>query len=156
MWRHFLTTLTSVLSISTEGASEQAIEQVISYRPRPIDGLVGCREVPRISIYTYNLGCLDFYGTGTLKLKATPHIMFRSSPTTEAVWHDVAAPIFTSSLLFGAPVPEFHDQGQGRVHILGVLDGFFLKRFNIIDVDGKILRLSFTLLPAHLLVNLQA
>ena len=108
-------------------------------------------------IYTYNLGCVQCYGAGsTLKLKSTPHLVVRNSPTTEAVGHDVAAPIFTPSLLFGAPVPEFQDQGQGRVHILGILDGLFLKRLNIIDVDGKILRLSFTLLPAHLLVNLQA
>ena len=91
-----------------------------------------------------------------LKTKATPHLMLRSSPTADTVWHDVSAPIFTLFLLFGAPAPEFHDQGKGRVDILGVLDGLFLKRLNTIDVDGKILRLSFALLLAHLLVNRQA
>ena len=91
-----------------------------------------------------------------LKTKATPHLMLRTSPTAETVWRDVSAPIFTPFLLFGAPAPELHDQGKGRVHILGVLQGTFTKRLNIVDVDGKILRLSFTLLLAHLLENLQA
>ena len=41
--------LSTALSHAVERASERAIEQVISCRPIPIDGLVGYREANRIS-----------------------------------------------------------------------------------------------------------
>ena len=33
-----------------------------------------------------------------LKTKATPHLMLRTSPTAETVWHDVSAPIFVHTV----------------------------------------------------------
>ena len=38
-----------------------------------------------------------------LKTKATPHLLLRTSPTAETVWHDVSAPIFTL-FHFSAPL----------------------------------------------------
>ena len=44
-WQHILTTL----NYPMQRANDYAIEQVIPYRPRPLDGLVGYRDAIRIT-----------------------------------------------------------------------------------------------------------
>ena len=91
-----------------------------------------------------------------IKSKAALHLKLRTTPRAETAWRDTPAPFLLLFLLFGAPVADLYNQGKGLVDILCVLKGASTKRLNIIDVDGKLSRLIFTLLLVHLLEKLQA